>query len=140
MNHSDSAQWPSELKRTRTRQAVWDELHVQPYPVSAGQLYENLCKKGRSIDLSTIYRILERFTELSVVIQSKSTDASTALYGLNIHRHTHFTVCVQCHAKTPIKQCPLHQLSPPIDTGLFHVTGHHLEIFGYCSSCLSSKT
>ena len=140
MSHPNTALWPSELKRTRTRKAVWDELHAQSFPISAGQLYKNLREKGSTIDLSTIYRILERFTELSVVVQSKSADKTTVLYGLNIHRHTHFAVCVQCHTMEPIDQCPLSRLSPLVDTAGFHAPGHHLEGFGYCPSCFQAKS
>ena len=45
--------------------------------------------------------------------------------------HRHYAICLGCHSMKYIDICPVH--SPDIDD--FTVTGHKLEIYGYCNKC-----
>ena len=137
MSVSGQQQWPSTLKRTRTRLAVFDELFAQPLPISARDLFEHLNGKDLHISFSTVYRILDTFVSHGMAIQSKSPGDTNVLYGMNIHRHTHFMVCMRCHEKRALLDCPLGTTSIHVDADEFMVVGHQIEILGYCKSCMN---
>ncbi|NLT10922.1 MAG: transcriptional repressor [Clostridiaceae bacterium] len=137
MNSSAETQWPSTLKRTRTRLAVYDELFAQALPISARELFELLSAKNLKISFSTVYRILDAFVSHGIAIQSKPVGDSNVLYGMNIHRHTHFMVCMRCHEKRALQECPLGTSSIHLDSDDFMVVGHQIEILGYCKSCMN---
>lgn len=137
MSTSRQTNWPAALKRTRTRLAVYDELSAQPFPISARELFELLNAKDHHISFSTVYRILDAFVSHGMAIQSKPTGDSNVLYGMNIHRHTHFMVCMRCHEKRALHDCPLGASSLQFDTDDFMVVSHQIEILGYCKSCMA---
>lgn len=138
MSATGQIQWPSTLKRTRTRLAVYDALSEQPFPISARELFELLSAKDQKISFSTVYRILDAFVSHGIAIQSKPIGDANVLYGMNIHRHTHFMVCMRCHEKRALLDCPLGTSSIQIHSEDFMVVGHQIEILGYCKSCMNS--
>jgi len=127
--------WPSTLKKTRSRLAVWQELQCNPAPVSAAQLFEHLIEKHPDICLSTVYRNLEVFAENQVVIRTSSPDSAAACYGLNIHNNTHLAICIRCHSVRPVADCAYERVDSDLSDDSFHVTGHRLELLGYCDAC-----
>ena len=49
--------------------------------------------------------------------------------------HTHYAICLGCHKKVALQACPFEHLHMDTDTGDFVVTGHKLELYGYCGDC-----
>lgn len=139
MNLPESAFWPEGLKHTKSREAVLAALEKETLPVSALYLFEKLQSASDPIWLSTVYRVLESFVEKNAVIKSIPTDSTMAVYELNRHTHTHYAVCVACHAMIPVKDCPFEYVVPPVTDGEFHIVGHNLELFGYCGECFKKK-
>ena len=52
-------------------------------------------------------------------------------YELTVDRHRHYAICLGCHEMHSIDLCPLS------DTHIsnFTITGHRLELYGYCDKC-----
>jgi len=132
-------EWPKGLKKTRSRLAVWQELHNNPSPVSAANLFGNLREKHPDICLSTVYRNLEAFAETQVVIRTSSADSAAACYGLNIHDNTHLAICIRCHSIRPVADCAYERAASELSDDSFHVTGHRLELLGYCDACFRKE-
>lgn len=127
--------WPSEIKKTRQRQCVLDVLAAADRPLSAMEI----CKRTEDADspvwLSTVYRILELFEGKNVVVRTTLSDGEMALYELNRHQHRHYAVCLGCHKVVELEHCPLQNFTPELGDSGFQVTGHRLEMYGYCKDC-----
>ena len=131
--------WPDGLKRSKPRIAVLDALEKETVPVTASALFEKIRSDDPSIWLSSVYRALESFVEKGAVIKYMPTDSTMAVYETNRHTHKHYAVCVGCHAMLPVDDCPLHEMAEALSPERFHVTGHNLEIYGYCDKCFKKK-
>ncbi len=128
-------EWPRGLKRTRARLSVWDALKEQTRPVSAAMLFERLSENHSDVSLSSVYRNLEVFAGCQAVVRTTSPDGTATLYGLNTHRNTHLSVCIACHAVRPVSDCAYERAASAVTEEGFHVTGHRLELLGYCEKC-----
>lgn len=85
--------------------------------------------------VSTIYRILTAFEEKGLVTKSNWMDSGTFAYELNRGEHTHYAVCLSCHKHIPLHACPFEHMHLPEAEGDFKITGHKLELYGYCGDC-----
>ena len=63
----------------------------------------------------------------------------TVVYELNRGEHTHYAVCLECHKRIPLPSCPFAHVHLEQDTGDFTVTGHKLELYGYCKKCQEAR-
>ena len=48
---------------------------------------------------------------------------------------THYAVCLECHRRIPLKNCPFSQIHMGKEAEDFTVTEHKLELYGYCKEC-----
>lgn len=134
------SKWPDGLKKTKQREEVLYILKKADRPISALDIHLSLTSGGSKVWLSTVYRILETFEQLNIVVKAAVLDNETTLYELNSHEHKHYAVCLSCHNVSPICDCPLESLSDKIEVENFQVTGHKLEIYGYCKDCSKKAT
>ena len=116
----------NRLKCTRQREKILNVLIKEQKPISAKEV-----QKKSKINLATVYRVLEQLCECKVIIKSKMLNSDTASYELDRHDHRHYAVCIDCKKVTAIEGCHYH---PKISDG-FEVTGHKIEIYGYCKKC-----
>lgn len=124
------------LKSTRRRGDVLQILEASSSPVTAEKIFLDLKEKNINISLSTVYRILDVLVEKEIVLKMNSTENDSAMFELNRRIHRHYLVCLGCRKMIPVENCPLNGLEKRLEqeTG-FEVTGHSLEIYGYCSDC-----
>lgn len=124
------------VKSTRHRNAILELLEQSESPLTAEQLFIMLKEKTASINLSTVYRTLDTFASKNLVIKSNRVDDGKIRYELNQHEHKHHLFCVGCHKMISLEECPIGELQRTLKKDLdFEVTGHNLEIFGYCHNC-----
>ena len=114
------------LKTTKQRRAVLSVLMEEQKPVTAEYIQE---KSG--IGVATTYRILDKMCEKGIVVKSQMLDSKNFTFELNRHEHKHYAVCMDCKGVTPIDCCHYH---PEISDD-FQVTGHKIEVYGYCKNC-----
>ncbi|MHB8073069.1 Fur family transcriptional regulator [Desulfosporosinus fructosivorans] len=123
------------MKSTRHRNAILLLLEHSEHPMTAEELYISLKEKTATINLSTVYRTLDTFASKNLVIKSTMDDGK-ARYELNHHEHKHHLFCVGCHKVISIEDCPMGELQESLKKKIdFDVTGHKLEIYGYCHNC-----
>ncbi len=126
------------MKSTRHRNAILLLLEQSEHPMTAEELYIAIREKTASINLSTVYRTLDTFVSKNLVIKSTMDDGK-ARYELNHHEHKHHLFCVGCHKVISFEDCPMGELQENLKKKLdFDVTGHKLEIYGYCHNCKKS--
>lgn len=118
--------------------------------------------------LSTIYRILAAFEENGLVSSTTWMGDDTIVYELEKGEHRHFAVCLECHKRIPLQSCPFslgqkshgqgaceresqgqdshehdgHEhdhMSEDAALKGFTVTGHKIELYGYCNNCQKQR-
>lgn len=126
----------SGLKKTRRREDVLRVLEGSDRPLTAEEIFLALKEQGADISLSTVYRVVDVLLEKEIVRKAGSDGNGRAVFELNRSVHRHYLVCLGCHKMIPMDGCPLGDLEKRLerDTG-FSVTGHSLEIYGYCREC-----
>lgn len=130
--------YPTGIKWTKQRKCVYQVLDEATEPLSAVQIYQRIEREyddAAGYAVSTIYRILTSFEEHGFVEKTTWMGDGTAVYELNRGGHTHYAVCLSCHKRIPLPSCPFAHVHMEQDTGDFTVTGHKLELYGYCKEC-----
>jgi len=115
------------IKRTEQREKLLEIIKNSKIPMTA----EDIFKNTEDISLATVYRALEMFCEKGVLNKVSVGDDERRYYELVTDVHRHYAVCLKCRKMEYLNVCPVHHLK--LDG--FTVTGHRLELYGYCSSC-----
>ena len=133
----DKLQYPRGIKWTKQRKCVYDILNRATEPVSAVEIYRRISetRQEENYALSTIYRILAAFEEQNMINKTTWMGEGMVVYELNRGEHTHYAVCLECHKRVALQACPFAHAHLEQDTGGFTVTGHKLELYGYCREC-----
>lgn len=124
------------LKCTSARIQVLQLLLAQQEVLSADEVFEKLHQDGAKLNFSTVYRILENFTEKKLtekVLLPQSRKYGFLVYTLS---HTHHLICLGCHKVVNLEGCPLHGFEEELARKThFQIVGHALELYGYCEEC-----
>ena len=129
-------QYPKGIKWTKQRKAVYEVLWQAKEPLSAVQIYHGMDREEQSAyAVSTVYRILATFEEKGIVNKTTWMGDGTVVYELNRGEHTHYAVCLECHKRIALSACPFAHVHLEQETEDFTVTGHKLELYGYCKEC-----
>ncbi|MDR2088945.1 MAG: transcriptional repressor [Clostridiales Family XIII bacterium] len=123
------------MKRTKQREAVLAVLERAEGPLRAAEIRARTGEDGAPVRLSTVYRILEIIVKKGMAVKLSILGGETAVYELNRFRHRHYAVCVRCRKIVSMDNCPMERFIPKLEDGDFRVTGHNLEIYGYCKDC-----
>ena len=120
---------------------MYQVLEEATEPLSVVQIYNRIEKahEGSDYAVSTIYRILATFEAHGMVEKTTCMGDGTVVYELNRGEHTHYAVCLECHKRIPLPSCPFAHVHLEQDTGDFTVTGHKLELYGYCKKCQEAR-
>ena len=130
----------SGLKKTRHRAEILSALAISSQPLAAEQIYLALTRRGISINLSTVYRILETLTEHHMVLRLSLSGDTRFVYEYNRSVHRHYLVCLSCKKVIPIDCCPLREYERSLaEKTNYSIQGHKLDIFGTCPECLKKK-
>lgn len=137
--------FPKGIKWTKQRKDVYQVLLDADEPLTALEIYQRTFEERQAAGyaLSTIYRILAAFEEKGLVIRSAYMDENIVVYELDRGEHTHYAVCLNCHKRIPLQSCPFAHIHVPkhqdaevsAEEKDFLVTGHKLELYGYCREC-----
>ena len=126
----------SGLKNTKHRTAILGILEESTRPMAAEDVYFALKEKGISINLSTVYRVLETLASKDLVSKQSIVGDSRALFEINRMVHKHYLVCVGCKKIQCIENCPLEAYEKTLEKETkYTIAGHKLDIYGYCPEC-----
>ena len=144
---SKAPEFPAGIKWTKQRKRVYEILRDAIEPLSAAQIYARMEGwEQEQYAISTIYRILAAFEENKLVDKTNWMGEGTGVYELKRPGHVHYAVCLDCHRRIPLEQCPLHMTVPVghtigegahsfAETDDFTVISHKIELYGYCKDC-----
>ena len=132
-------EFPAGIKKTKQREMVFEVLCKAKQPVSAMDILSRLDKNDLKISLSTVYRILEMFTDRGIVEKLGTLSGKMTVFELANSRHLHYAICVSCNKVIAMDNCPMKEFKPEFTDNGFQVTGHKVEMFGYCAGCVKTK-
>jgi Fur family ferric uptake transcriptional regulator len=126
------------IKATKGRILILDILTKSNEAISADKIFEICKENGNSIDLSTVYRCLELFSEKGI-IDKFDLGKGKYNYKLKEHGHKHMIQCSICSKKVEI-DCPMLQVEELIKekTG-FVLLEHELKMKAICQECSNKK-
>ncbi|MDR2180674.1 MAG: transcriptional repressor [Synergistaceae bacterium] len=130
-----NVEWLAGIKKTRQRQSVLSVLEGSSVPLSAGDICAQVRKDGEKVWLSTVYRILELFVKKGIVTKISMLNNDFAVYEMNRFEHKHYAICLSCRKVVQMDNCPMEKFIPQLEDNDFYVTGHKVEIYGYCKKC-----
>lgn len=125
------------LKNTKHRLSMLEILNESPQPISAEDVFLQLKSKEVSINLSSVYRILDAFVEKGLAVKSSVDGCDMSLFEASHAEHVHHFICQGCRRIVLISGCPLESYEKLLQDKLgCEITGHKLEIYGYCKDCI----
>lgn len=124
------------LKKTKHREAILSILRESTQPISAEDIFLSLKRSNISINLSTVYRILEVLSEKNLITKLSIGGDNKNLYEYNQMVHRHYLVCMECKRIKVIDDCPLKGYEKALaDKTDYMISGHKLDIYGICPEC-----
>ena len=125
----------SGYRVTRQRAIILQILCELDGHASAEQIHEKTLAHGHDIDLSTVYRTMERLREARIISQT-DLGRGHAEFEIVTDRPHHHLICKDCGRVIDLD----HRYLAPVATAIrqdfdFEPTFDHFAIFGRCSSC-----
>ena len=119
-------------RSTSPRRAVAYAIAAQQRHFTAEELRERLPWVGRA----TVYRSLKILVEAGVLCRVLLEDGNLH-YQLSHRGHHHHILCVECGASEDLLGCDIDDLLRQVSAAHeFQLSGHWLEVYGRCRSCL----
>jgi Fur family ferric uptake transcriptional regulator len=123
------------LRMTRQRVLILQALCELEGHASAEQVYDRVTLHRRDVDLSTVYRTLERLRDLRILSQA-DLGRGCAEYELVTDRPHHHLICQGCGRMIDLDHAYLAPLAEAVDQGFgFDPILDHMAIFGLCRAC-----
>lgn len=124
---------------TPQREAVLGVLQEKEgVPLDPEAVHDLAKARLPGIGLTTVYRALELFCDLGIVLRVHLHEDSQH-YEIDNGRHHHHMVCVSCGSVEAFEVCMVEELEKSIgEDSDFLVTSHCLSLFGYCPDCLAA--
>lgn len=119
------------LRLTQQTQAIFDILYTHKKPLSAGELFTELPE----VNLSTIHRTLDRFTEVGITIAIPGKDFTKYELGEDFIGHHHHFTCTNCSTSYPIHDCYWETYKNSVEDNFGTITSHTIEAHGICKKC-----
>lgn len=124
------------LKKTKFRLTMIEMLEVNESLLSAQDIYNELIKADVAVNLSTVYRTLDKLVEANIINKVDIENETQSLYEFNKDEHHHFLICTECNKIEPIYGCPLHDYENELtDKTGFLISSHKIEFYGICKEC-----
>lgn len=124
------------LKVTRERKAVLEEIFRTKGHLEAEDLAGNLRKKKKRVSRATIYRTLDLLVG-SRIIRKVDLGHGHSHYELVLdHPHHEHMICINCGKVIEFSDESIHRaLRRLCKKESFKPTAHHFQVMGYCKDC-----
>lgn len=124
------------LKSTKQRKTVLEILAHSDEPLAVEQMYLELRNRGVSVNLSTVYRILEALSIKGLVSRLNIPGDPRAYFEYNRAAHRHYLICLGCRKILSLERCPLGDYERALERETdYSISGHKLVVYGYCPAC-----
>lgn len=128
------------IKSTRPRNLVLHILMTHEGIMTAEEIYRALAAIDENVNFSTVYRVLELFTDKDIIEKSNFPGSQKCVFSFKRVEHAHHLICLGCHKTISLTHCPLTEFEQSVEAATgFTIVGHKLELFGYCDDCKQKK-
>jgi Fur family ferric uptake transcriptional regulator len=123
------------LRVTSQRLLILDAICEGHGHTTVGQIFARVRQKDRSIDRSTVYRTLDVFVELGLIV-SADTGIGEKVYEIAKPEPHHHLVCKNCGKEREIDNTVMQRLFGVIEEEYrFAINMDHVVLFGLCQAC-----
>jgi Fur family ferric uptake transcriptional regulator len=124
------------LKLTRQREAVVDEIFSGSGHFEAEEIVQRLKANRSRVSRATVYRTLELLLECKLVERLELGGAGSYYEHVHPGEHHDHLICTQCGNVIEFHNEKLENMQAEICNNFdFQETHHSLRIFGLCSKC-----
>jgi Fur family ferric uptake transcriptional regulator len=104
-----------------------------------GEIYARAHKQDPAIDKSTVYRALELFEKVGLVLSAEFDRHERGYEIIKPERHHHL-ICEKCWTEFDIEHRAVEDFYATLENEYgFHVTKDHLVVSGICPDCQKAK-
>jgi Fur family ferric uptake transcriptional regulator len=121
-------------RMTAQRRAVLQAMRDLGCARAADEIFARARRIHKRLGLVTVYRTLTALTRAGLAQEIHLGDGRTR-YELTQPGHHHHLVCLSCGTVERVDGCLLKRGAHSAAKRGFKVTGHRLELFGYCGDC-----
>lgn len=137
-SHKDELK-EKDLRVTSARVAVMDLLESTDKPVDVANIKEYLIVKKIYADDTTLFRIINMFTQRGITKQVSFNEGKFR-YELANQKDHHHLICENCGSIEDVSDCAIPELENDIwKKRQFLVKSHSLEFFGLCKNCQKKR-
>lgn len=123
------------LRVTSQRLHILDAICEGYGHTTLGQIYARVRRKDASIDRSTVYRTLDVFVELGLVV-SADTGIGEKVYEIAKPSPHHHLVCKKCGQERELDNVVMQRLFHVVEEEYgFAINMDHVVLFGLCQAC-----
>jgi Fur family ferric uptake transcriptional regulator len=124
------------LKLTKERKAVLEEIFLHQGHLEAEELWHNLRKRKKRASRATIYRTLDLLVH-SGIVRKVDLGHGHSHYELMLdHPHHEHMICLNCGKVIEFSDKIIENaLNKLCKKNRFKQTSHRFQIFGYCKDC-----
>lgn len=127
--------WDAGHRVTQQRALILDAVCAGGGHTTLGEVYARVRRRNRALDRSTVYRALDLFVQLGLVVTADTGKGETT-YEIARPRPHHHLVCRACGREWEIDDAALGAMAAEIAARHnFAVSTDHLVLFGTCAAC-----
>jgi Fur family ferric uptake transcriptional regulator len=128
------------LKLTKERNAVLQEIFLRPGHLEAEDLWHTLRKKKKRASRATIYRTLDLLVDSGMVRKVDLGHGHSHFEHVLGHAHHEHMICLKCGKVIEFSDKKVERSMKKLcEKGGFEHTSHYFEIFGHCGKCRKSR-
>jgi len=129
----------TEMKMTRQRRVILEELASTTSHPTADELLERVRRRLPHVSLGTIYRNLDVLDKAGMVHRLE-TDGHQRRYDADLRPHWHVR-CVECDRLDDVFDLPFETSIENVRSRAHYtIIGHRLEFLGICPACRQNAT
>lgn len=122
-------------KLTRQRLGIIGVICRNNSCMSAEEIFLEVKKIDPSTNLSTVYRTIDLLCEKKLLTKVDFGD-NKYRYQVVTEEHCHHAICLGCKKRLELPECPVKGFEKNVGNTIdFKITGHRLEVYGYCPNC-----
>jgi len=124
------------LRRTPERETIIKEIFASHDHFDVDELYLRLKTKKKKISKPSIYRLIPHLLESGLIQEAYHEDGHFHYEHIYGHEHHCHLRCLKCGKVLEFKEQRVEKLEGKLAEKYdYLVTGHKLEVFGYCPTC-----
>lgn len=120
---------------TKQRQAILDAICIAQTHATIGEIFFHAKKLDRGLDRSTLYRSLDTFIKLGLVISAEDLSGER-VYEIAREDPHHHLACKQCGSNLEVKNEIIEDLYQALEAEYqYSIEMDHLNFWGVCPDC-----